>query len=224
MTNAASRLHDRLPAMATFALFLTLCGSAAYWATQLIHPADRRPQAAQASEDAGAELMAKATPPTQDLQLFGTASDAGGLDIALRGTFYAGRPEAGAALLKIGELPARAFHVGEEVAPGTRLQQVLADEVVLLRGTAMLRVSLPTPENKAAAAAIAGAQAGPDRAQERVPAMPSTALAEAAPATASTAASLTAAPSAAEQAVAEPAGSKRPAGERPPAGYELRYD
>jgi general secretion pathway protein C len=127
----------RLPLVADFILFITLCASLAYWGMQFFKPQSRPvgppPQMAAPS---GPRIEAAAG-------LFGgrPAGNVVASNFALKGVIAAG-PN-GVAILAADGKPAQAIGVGMEAEPGVTLKEVHATYVLLNEGGVIKRVDLP---------------------------------------------------------------------------------
>ncbi|MBI5429356.1 MAG: hypothetical protein HY938_02735 [Nitrosomonadales bacterium] len=127
----------RLPLITTFALFIALCISAAYWTMQLFKPPVRAiaapPQASQPAPrlDAAAGLLGGRTS-------FAVASN-----FQLKGVVVASDPAESVAILSANGKPAQAVRTHREVVPGVTVTEVQRDHVLLSEGGMVKRVELP---------------------------------------------------------------------------------
>lgn len=148
----------RLPALASFILFIALCASIAYWAMQLFKPQARPvaapPPAAQpaANIDAAAGLFG------------GRSSVAVASNYQLRGVVVSGNADESVAILATEGKPAQAIRANMEVAPGVKVQEVHRGYVVLSEHGVPKRVELPQESKSRAGADPAGRPPVPNRA------------------------------------------------------------
>lgn len=131
---------NRLPFLSTVAAVLALTASLAYWGIQLFTPPQRQiaavpmQQAPEAPIDLARGLFGgqTAVAAVSNFQLVGVvASRAGQRSVAI--------------IVANGE-PAKAYPVGEEIAPGVTVHDVQARHVILLEGGVQKRVDLPAAE------------------------------------------------------------------------------
>jgi general secretion pathway protein C len=127
----------RMPLVADFLLFITLCVSLAYWGMQFFKPQSRPvgPPPQMAAQP-GPRIEAAAG-------LFGghPTGAAVASNFVLRGVIAAG-PN-GVAILAAEGKPAQAIGVGTEVEPGVTLKEVHPTYVLLNEGGMIKRVDLP---------------------------------------------------------------------------------
>lgn len=148
----------RLPAPASFILFIALCASIAYWAMQLFKPQARPvaapPPAAQpaANIDAAAGLFG------------GRSSVAVASNYQLRGVVVSGNADESVAILATEGKPAQAIRANMEIAPGVKVQEVHRGYVVLSEHGVPKRVELPQESKSQAGADPAGRPPVPNRA------------------------------------------------------------
>ncbi len=124
-----------------------VCAIAAYWGVRILTPppsAAPPPLAAPPPREPDPMLMARMMGLIQQ-----PAQAAIAANIQVAGLFAAG--SSSSAVLVVDGKPARAFVLGQEVAPGTRLVEVSAEGVVF--ETATGRQHLPAPARPAAAMA-----------------------------------------------------------------------
>jgi len=127
----------RWPLITSFALFIALCASAAYWAMQLFAP-PMRPVAAPAQAIVAApDLNAAAS------LLGGRGGAAVASNFQLKGVVVASNPLDSVALLTSNVKPAQSFKTNQEVTPGTTLKEVARRYVLLSEGGVLKRVELP---------------------------------------------------------------------------------
>lgn len=137
----------RWPLVATFVLFIAMCISAAYWATQLFRPSSRPiatpPQAIQPAPrmDAAAAL-------------FGGRSAIVG-NFQLKGVVVANNAAESIAILAADGKPAQAFRINSEVTPGVRIKEIHLHHVLLSEGGVLKRVELREEAKGQAGADIA---------------------------------------------------------------------
>jgi general secretion pathway protein C len=198
-----AQLGDWLPSWASLVIFLMLCGSSAYWATELIRPGTRIPPVT-ATPDAATSSVA-----SLELLMFGKPASAETTNIVLKGTLYEADPRKGIALLVIEGEPARSFRAGQEISPDIRLRSVYADHVIIGRGGSDFRINLL----EESAAKVDGSAASAP-----IPRHNDVAISASVPTPTPTP---TAAPPA-TQIEAAVTKSQPPA--KPAANYELRYD
>lgn len=116
------------------------CAQLAYWAIQLVTPAPApapAPVQAVGIHDPDPVLVARA---------FGqvdTAAPAAIANIQVAGVYAAGRDSA--AVFIVGDRPARAVRLGQEVAPGSTLVEVSPDGVTLDSGGVRRQLRVPNP-------------------------------------------------------------------------------
>ncbi len=198
-----SQLGDWLPSWASLIIFLILCGSSAYWATELIRPGTRIPPVT-ATPDAAASSVT-----SLELLMFGKPASAETTKIILKGTLYETDPRKGVALLVIEGEPARSFRAGQEISPDIRLRAVYADHVIIGRGGSDFRIDL-LEESAAKSAESAAATPTPRHTDVATPVSVPT-----------PSPTPTSAPSASQ---AEAAVTKAQPPAKPATNYELRYD
>lgn len=129
----------RLPWFASFAMFVALCVSAAYWAMQLIQPPLRAVAA-----------LPQAEPPELSLDaakgLFGGGAAASlASNYQLKGVVAAARREDSVAILSADGKPAKAVATGGELVPGVIVREVHPQYVVLSESGVIKRVELAVP-------------------------------------------------------------------------------
>jgi general secretion pathway protein C len=127
----------RLPLIASFVLFIALCASAAYWATQLFKP-PLRPVAAPRVAKAEVKTDAAAG-------LFGGRAGKAAIasNYQLRGVIFSGSPHDSVAILSADGKPAQAIRANTEMMPGVTIKEVHRDYVLLSEGGVTKRVELP---------------------------------------------------------------------------------
>ncbi|MGA9666043.1 MAG: type II secretion system protein N [Gallionella sp.] len=127
----------RLPLVTSFALFIALCVSGAYWAMQLFNPPQRAvappPQTSQPapSLDAAATLLGGQSPAV-------VASN-----FQLTGVVMASDPADSVAILVANGKKPQAVRTNAEVVPGVTVKEVQHDHVLLSEGGVIKRVDLP---------------------------------------------------------------------------------
>lgn len=127
----------RLPVLVSFALFIALCATIAYWVMEYTKPPLRPiappPRAAQSDVTV-----------TSAAQLFGgNRAVAVAANYQLRGVVVAGNPEESVAILSADGKPPQAVRAGREILPGTIVKEVAARHVLLSEGGVIKRVDLP---------------------------------------------------------------------------------
>jgi general secretion pathway protein C len=128
---------NRWPLIASFALFVALCVSIAYWAMQWFTPA-ARPVAAPAQQSQPAPDPAAAA------TLFGGQSKgAVASNFQLKGVVMASDPAESVAILAVNGKPAQAIRINMEVLPGVTVKEVHKHHVLLTDGGVVKRVDLP---------------------------------------------------------------------------------
>ena len=127
----------RLPVITSFALFIALCVSAAYWAMQFFKP-PLRPVAAPAQTVQPAPRLEAAT------GLFGGRDHAViASNFQLKGVVVASNPVESVAILAADGKPPQSVRINDAVAPGVTLNEVHSRYVLLSEGGALKRVDLP---------------------------------------------------------------------------------
>jgi general secretion pathway protein C len=135
----AARLSTRRWALiASFALFLALCASLAYWGMQLFKPPARPVAPAPQAQVAPISTTAAAT-------LFGgkSGTEANAGNFQLKGLVMASSLAATSLIMSIDGKPAQAFRANSEIAPGVTVKEVQPDHVVLSDNGVPRRVELP---------------------------------------------------------------------------------
>lgn len=126
----------RLPWFASFAMFIALCASTAYWAMQLFQPPVRAVAAAPQAEQPALSLDAAQS-------LFGGSAR---VDMAsnyqLKGVVAAVRSRDSVAILSADGKPAKAVAAGGELAPGVTVKEVHPQYVLLSESGVIKRVEL----------------------------------------------------------------------------------
>ncbi|WP_025916094.1 type II secretion system protein N [Herminiimonas sp. CN] len=129
----------RLPWFASFAMFLVLCASVAYWAMQLLQPPPRA---------VAAVPQAEPPEPSPDAArgLFGGSAVASlASNYQLKGVVAAVRREDSVAILSADSKPAKAVAAGGELTPGVIVREVHPQYVLLSESGAIKRVELAVP-------------------------------------------------------------------------------
>jgi len=148
----------RLPALASFILFIALCASIAYWAMQLFKPPARPVTAPAPAPQTATNIDAAAG-------LFGGRSSvAVASNYQLRGVVMSGTAGESVAILATEGKPAQAIRANMEVAPGVKVQEVHRGYVVLSENGVPKRVELPQEIKNQAGADPAGRPPVPNRA------------------------------------------------------------
>ncbi|MGV8897918.1 MAG: type II secretion system protein N [Burkholderiaceae bacterium] len=126
----------RLPWFASFAMFIALCASTAYWAMQLFQPPVRAVAAAPQAEQPALSLDAAQS-------LFGGSAR---VDVAsnyqLKGVVAAARRFDSVAILSTDGKPAKAVAAGSELSPGVTVKEVHPQYVLLSESGVIKRVEL----------------------------------------------------------------------------------
>ncbi len=126
----------RLPWFASFAMFIALCASTAYWAMQLFQPPVRAVAAAPQAEQPALSLDAAQS-------LFGGSAR---VDMAsnyqLKGVVAAARRFDSVAILSADGKPAKAVAAGGELSPGVTVKEVHPQYVLLSESGVIKRVEL----------------------------------------------------------------------------------
>lgn len=126
----------RLPWFASFAMFIALCASTAYWAMQLFQPPVRAVAAAPQAEPPALSLDAAQS-------LFGGSAR---VDTAsnyqLKGVVAAARSRDSVAILSADGKPAKAVAAGGELSPGVTIKEVHPQYVLLSESGVIKRVEL----------------------------------------------------------------------------------
>lgn len=126
----------RLPGFASFAMFIVLCVSAAYWAMQLFQPPARAVAAAPQAEPSELPLDAAK-------RLFGGGATVNlASNYQLKGVVAAARSEDSVAILATDGKPAKAVATGGELTPGVTVREVHPHYVLLSEAGAVKRVEL----------------------------------------------------------------------------------
>jgi general secretion pathway protein C len=127
----------RLPVIASFVLFIAVCGSAAFWAMQLFKPPLRAVAAPPPASRPAPRLEAA-------VELFGGRSNiAVATNFQLKGVVASGTPGESIAILSADGKPAQAVRANAEIIPGVVVKEVHARYVLLSEGGAIKRVELP---------------------------------------------------------------------------------
>ncbi|MEO6354571.1 MAG: type II secretion system protein N [Oxalobacteraceae bacterium] len=126
----------RLPWFASFAMFIALCVSAAYWAMQLIQPPLRATAALPQLEQPEQSLDA-----AKDL-FGGHAAATLASNYQLHGVVAAARSRDSVAILSADGKPAKAVVTGGELTPGVIVREVHPKYVLLSESGVIKRVEL----------------------------------------------------------------------------------
>lgn len=119
-------------------LFAVLCGIVAFWTMQLRAPTP--------------DIVASATPASGaqpfdtevQTRLFGGVASIANAQLRATGVVAPSRTGApGIALLALDDKPARAFSIGQSIAPGWVLREVHTDRVVIDRNGALMEIAVP---------------------------------------------------------------------------------
>lgn len=127
----------RLPWFASFAMFIILCVSIAYWGMQLFQPPLRAVAAVPQAESPALSLEAAKG-------LFGARAAANPVssDYQLKGVLAAARRGKSVAILSADGKPAKAVAAGSELAPGVIVREVHPQYVLLSESGVIKRVEL----------------------------------------------------------------------------------
>lgn len=158
----------RLPVVLSFALFLALAASLAYWLVQWTAPVPRAVSALPKNERSVFPVSAAAS-------LFGGRSqEASMAHVQLRGVVHSGRSSDSVAIIAVEGKPPRAIRVNSEIAPGVKVKQILKKTVVVSEQGAERELRLPAfAAQESSAAAVQPAAPPPVNA---LPANPPTAM------------------------------------------------
>ena len=142
----------RWPLVVTFALFIALCVSAAYWAMQLFNPPLRAVAAPPQTTQSAPRLDAAAG-------LFGGHANAVlASNFQLKGVVVAGNPAESVAILAANGKSPQAIRINAEVVPGVTVKEVNRGYVLLSESGVIKRVELP--ENAKAQMKMGGSGTG----------------------------------------------------------------
>jgi len=134
------------------------CAQLAYWTIRLMTPPPApapAPVRAVAPRDPDAVLLARAFGQVERV------APAAFANIQVAGVFAAGRDSA--AVFVVGDRPARAVRLGQEVAPGSTLVEVDAQSVTLDSGGVRRQLRVPSLPVASPSGPLAGAGAGFER-------------------------------------------------------------
>ena len=127
----------RGPLITSFALFIALCVSAAYWGMQFFSPPPREVAAPPQIAHAGPNLDAAAS------LLGGHSNAVVASNVQLKGVLVASKPEESVAILVANGKPAQSVRVNSEVLPGVMLKEVNKRYVLLSEHGVIKSVALP---------------------------------------------------------------------------------
>ena len=125
------------PRIASFALFIILCASLAYWVMQWFKPPQRAVAAPPTSTQA---------PPLPDAAanlLGGRPTLAIASNFQLKGVVVSGNPAESVAILVVDGKPPKASRTDTEVKPGVTIKEVQRGFVLLSEDGVIKRVELP---------------------------------------------------------------------------------
>jgi general secretion pathway protein C len=123
--------------LVSFALFMALCASGAFWATQFFKPAERPVLAPPPPVQAPPRMESAAS-------LFGaTAQAAVASNFQLKGVIMSGTAEDSVAILSADGKPAQAVRANSEIEPGVKVVAVHRRHVILSDRGVQKRVDLP---------------------------------------------------------------------------------
>ena len=148
----SSLAQTALISVLTLAALAVLGAVLAYWTWAWFAPrAEPRVEAAAQSGDVAAAATIFGTVPRKQ------AAAPTGIAIKLFGVVAASAGRRGYAVLQLEAKDIRAVHEGEDISPGVRLAEVLADHVILERNGVGETLALPERKGSAPAAAQAAA-------------------------------------------------------------------
>ncbi|MBI1890335.1 MAG: hypothetical protein HYS18_06810 [Burkholderiales bacterium] len=129
---------NRMPLLASFALFVLLCASIAFWGMQMFRPQARAVAPAPQAGKPEVRLDSVAA-------LFGgkPAAVAVASNFQLKGVVMSGTPGESVAILSADGKPAQTARVNKEVMPGVVVKEVHPTYVMLSDGGVNKRVELP---------------------------------------------------------------------------------
>ena len=127
----------RWPLIASFILFIALCVSGAYWATQLFKPPLRQVTAIPQTPQPAPRLDAAAG------LLGGHSNVIVASNFQLKGAVVSSNPAESIAILSANGKPAKAIKTNQEVVPGVMLKEVNRRYVLLSEGGVIKRIELP---------------------------------------------------------------------------------
>jgi general secretion pathway protein C len=127
----------RLPLITSFALFIALCVSAAYWAMQLFNPPLRAVAAPPQSTQARPNIEAAAG------LLGGYTNAVVSSNFQLKGVVMASNPADSVAILAANGKKPQVVRTNAEVVPGVTVKEVQRDHVLLSERGVIKRVELP---------------------------------------------------------------------------------
>ncbi len=131
-----------LPLLASFVFFILLCVSLTYWALQFTKPSARPIAIVQENHQSSDNTQAA-------LELFGGSGTSETVSsFQLKGVVVANKGAKSVAILATDSKPANAFTVGQQIAPGTTLQEISSTYVVLMENGVQKRIALPLPVNQ----------------------------------------------------------------------------
>jgi general secretion pathway protein C len=157
----------RWSAVAGFVLFIALCASTAYWATQFFKPPARAVAASTQLAQPEFNLDAAAG-------LFGgrkTATLAAASNYVSKGVVVAGNPSKSVAIIAVDGKPAQAIGVDTDVVRGVSVKEVHTQYVLLSEAGAIKRV--PLQDNPKTAVNVGAPSAAPVPVQPSMPIPPS---------------------------------------------------
>ncbi|UGQ46124.1 type II secretion system protein N [Massilia endophytica] len=131
---------NRLPFLSTLAAVVALTASLAYWGLQLFKP-QQRPIAV-----VPVQQMPEASPDMARGLFGGQTAVAAVSNYQLVGVVASRAGQRSVAIIAANGEPAKAYPIGEEVAPGVTVHDVQARHVILLEGGVQKRIDLPAAE------------------------------------------------------------------------------
>ena len=137
-------MKQRYHSIANLALLLGTVAVATWWGLQLV-PAQAPREPVVALPATGVPVAQTPQDPLPVAALFGPVATADAAPVKLVGVISAGGGGTGVALLAVGNQPAMAWRVGEDVDGHGTLLAVEPGKVLLKRGAATIEVTLPAP-------------------------------------------------------------------------------
>ncbi len=131
-----------LPLLVSFVLFILLCVLLTYWALQFTKPSVRAVSIGQENHQSLDSKQAA-------MELFGGSGASETVSsFQLKGVVVANKGAKSVAILAMDGKPANTFTVGQQIAPGTTLQEISPTYVVLMENGVQKRIALPLPVNE----------------------------------------------------------------------------
>jgi general secretion pathway protein C len=126
-----------LPTLTSFALFVALCVSSAYWAMQIFKPAQRPVSAPPVATQSLPKLSSAAG------LMGGRSSIAVSSNYQLKGVVVDSDPAESVAILVVNGKSARAVRTNAEISPGVLVKEVNNQSVLIFERGVEKRVDLP---------------------------------------------------------------------------------